>query len=142
MGLSSATRPGERGTCFASSIASSEARAFEHVQAAERLLRLEERPVGHDRVTFALESKRPGLLRPLQRLTEHDRVSLTQHRAEAAVVLDHGRATVRPDGRLSRRIAVEQEKVFHGVLEMRSACTPMMTNERAPDRPAPARIRS
>ena len=41
-------------------------------------------------------SKRP-VCSGLQRLTEHDRVSLTQHRAEAAVVRDHGaRASARP----------------------------------------------
>ena len=38
-GSARATRPGERGTCLASSSASSVARALEHVQAAECLLR-------------------------------------------------------------------------------------------------------
>ena len=60
IGRSSAKRPGERGTCRAELGRHLERRGLEDVEAAERLLRLEERAVGDAAARPTVEADRPG----------------------------------------------------------------------------------
>ncbi len=115
IGRSSTKRPGERGTPRTSSVATSSESASYHVEAAERLLRLEEGAV-RDEHLVPVEAHRAGAVRRPKRLAGEDGCALPEAGGEREVLVDDRAAFGRRQCGLGRRVSVDEEQELHGRL--------------------------